>query len=131
MVALPKHVERVDSRLDQVSRDVELLHREVVLLQSKLGKNDPVTAPTALPVVDAPPSESATLALPTIGVTAPDEPLVIENVPTDQTPAGDDPDWDRGVTLFKKRKYKDAFESFGKLKQSRPDDARVWYYAPH
>ncbi len=58
MAALPKRMEHVDSRLEQVSRDVELLHREVLLLQSKLGKDDPSTAPTALPIVEAPQSEA-------------------------------------------------------------------------
>jgi hypothetical protein len=34
-----------------------------------------------------------------------------------------------GVQLFKRGKYAEALAVFGKLAQSNPDDARVWYFA--
>jgi TolA-binding protein len=35
----------------------------------------------------------------------------------------------QGVDLFKKGQYAEARDVFGKLEQSNPDDARVWYFA--
>jgi hypothetical protein len=34
-----------------------------------------------------------------------------------------------GATLLNQHKYKEALDSFTKLEQTNPDDARVWYYA--
>jgi hypothetical protein len=34
-----------------------------------------------------------------------------------------------GVEQFEKKQYKEAFESFSNLAQTKPEDARVWYYA--
>ena len=34
-----------------------------------------------------------------------------------------------GIEQFEKKQYKEAFESFSNLAQSKPEDARVWYYA--
>jgi TolA-binding protein len=34
-----------------------------------------------------------------------------------------------GVEQFEKKQYKEAFESFSNLAKSKPEDARVWYYA--
>jgi len=34
-----------------------------------------------------------------------------------------------GIEQFEKKQYKEASESFHNLAQSKPDDARVWYYA--
>ena len=33
-----------------------------------------------------------------------------------------------GIEQFEKKQYKEAFESFSNLAQSKPEDARVWYY---
>jgi outer membrane murein-binding lipoprotein Lpp len=34
-----------------------------------------------------------------------------------------------GIDLFQQRRYKEAADSFSNLARSKPDDARVWYYA--
>ena len=47
---------------------------------------------------------------------------------SDRDQAGDSA-IDPGVSLFREGKYRDAYDVFRKLLQSRPDDARVWYYA--
>jgi len=41
----------------------------------------------------------------------------------------DDAKLSQGIELFKQGKYNDAYAYFEKLKQTHPDDARVWYYA--
>jgi TolA-binding protein len=40
-----------------------------------------------------------------------------------------DQDLGRGATLFHEGKYDAALQAFQDLQQSRPDDARVWYYS--
>ncbi len=126
--ALPKHVERVDSRLEEVTREVELLHRKLLLLQSKLGKSDPLTTPAVLPVLEVPPSSDAATAPATDATSSDEAPVELGVSAPEQTPAQDDSDWQRAVALFTKRKYREAIEAFDRLGRSRPEDARVWYY---
>ena len=40
-----------------------------------------------------------------------------------------DPALESGVSLFREKRYGEAYSGFRRLLQSQPDDARLWYYA--
>jgi hypothetical protein len=40
-----------------------------------------------------------------------------------------DPDFESAISQFRDKRYSEAYSVFRRLLQSRPDDARLWYYA--
>ncbi|MDR3636902.1 MAG: hypothetical protein P4L84_24060 [Isosphaeraceae bacterium] len=118
---LPVQIDKVNQQLGQLSQDILSLRREIGDVQLRLGKADP--APVSLPSAEVPKFSPE-------NPPAAEPPPVVEIPKADASSADvDETQWKRAVGLFKKGKFKDALEAFDKLELTRPDDARVWYYA--
>jgi TolA-binding protein len=68
---------------------------------------------------------------PSTGLERPSPAEAAENKPSPSDDKGQsvDPTLESGVSLFREKRYGEAYAVFRKLLQSQPDDARVWYYA--
>lgn len=115
-------IDKVNQQLGQLSQDILALHNEVRDLQLRINKGEP--APVSLPAVGPakPAAESAHAAG--------SGPIVVDLPKADTAfDPDDETQWKRAISLFKTAKFKDALEAFNRLELSRPEDARVWYYA--
>lgn len=99
--SLPTTVGELDRRVASLDASIAALKGEVEALRAESKK--PVESP-------APAAATATAA-------------------RSEEAGGDDAAFNRGADLFQEGKFKEASDSFLKLTETKPDDARAWYYA--
>lgn len=113
---LSGQIDRVNQQLGQLSHEIVSLRHEIGDVRLRLDKAEP---PRVSPPEAPAPAPSA----------ATPEPRAEGEAAERNTKPADDAQWQRAVDLFKKGSYQEALELFNTLELSRPDDARVWYYA--
>lgn len=105
LAGLPKKVSDLEDRVGQLDKALADLKSEVGDLRGEIKKVGDAAAANAKTLESSRAAEAARPA------------------------GGGDADLQRGIALFKEGKYDEASAVFRPLTESRPDDARVWYYA--
>jgi TolA-binding protein len=105
LASLPKKVGDLDQRLDAIKKTLATVRADLDTVKGEVQKvrSEPRKAADATPATPATP-------------TATDEKTADAAV-------------EQAAGLFKAGKYKEASDTFQKLTESNPDDARVWYFA--
>jgi hypothetical protein len=127
---LPAQVEKVNQQLTLLSQEIGSLRSDISDVQTRIDRASrpasgiPTVADVPKPAAEAPKPSAENPA-------APAPPPQVVDLPKPDAPAEEDDDsqWKRAVGLFKKSNFKDALEVFDRLELTRPDDARVWYFA--
>ena len=107
---LPERVDHLDARLDHIRIALDGLRNDIEAIQGKVGRSRTASL-TASPGTEATLPQRHEAAKP-----------LVEDKEGEKSFA-------KGVSLFQKGEFKEAFDVFSKLELARPDDARVWYYA--
>lgn len=132
-------LEQKAARIDGLSKDVEAIRKAVDALPQQLEKNDQritalaTTLDGARKDVDALRERleaSSNRAASPSSARGPSPTRGPEEAsPSPGNEAQTDSDLGPGVSLFRAGRYNDAYIAFRDLVVSRPDDARLWYYA--
>jgi TolA-binding protein len=132
---LSRQVEAIEKKVDPLPQKLEQDERRIAELGTKL--DDLGKQPTA--ARDRAPRErdrqvnitGGERPLPAIGG---DRASTGDKNESQPPPAGEsnppeEPAIESGVSLFREKRYADAYADFRRLLQTEPDDARLWYYA--
>jgi TolA-binding protein len=125
-------VEELSQQLDAVGKKLDPLPRQLAQLEQKLADLDAKTedlrkeTSAARSRTTAPPGRdrsASRASAPSPGDGAEPAP------PPPENGGSGDSTYETGVSRFRNKQYRGAYDVFRKLLQSRPDDARIWYYA--
>lgn len=118
---LAGRVERTDNRLENLNQIVNDLQDSLGTARARAARNITPSSNTSSPSGTA----STALSNPAEAGRHETNKPVLAGASHDASRQELDP----GVSLFQQGKYKEAFDRFSQLELTRPDDARVWYFA--
>ncbi len=129
---LNRRLDEYDSRIKELDQKVDALRTADASMRSRssngrdrqvtLTRSDRIPPPNG---PDEPSPDAANRANPPASAGRTDA----QPTPAEATVGAPDPALGNGVNLFNQKQYSEAYAAFRELLQSRPDDARSWYYA--